>query len=378
MTLEFSLDRKRAGILVACVAAVIALVFLAGWISGLMQAGEKRLALVKATPAARAKKTTSADAGRHKVVRRKIPPQPAPKPPAEKSKTESSDAGDANSGAGPSAPPSPPEKAAEQKPLYSVQVAAFRKESDARKVAASLRRKGYKPYVFPKTGSRGRLWYTVRIGDFAGVTPARATAAEFTRKQKKPAVVVLFGSLKPLGQHLKPSRDAETAEAKTGGDDKPAKQATAVHGGSAGPYVLQLGCYRKIQSLENAVSGFRASGLSPFSATTEIPSRGIWHRLYIGPFRDRSEAAAAKRRYHISEAVLVEAPWANLAGEFTDKGKMEAERNRLASKGLRPYVVGTDDNGWRLFLGAYKEKGAAESARDRLEKKGVETRTVKR
>jgi len=86
---------------------------------------------------------------------------------------------------------------------YSVQVSACRKKVNAEADISQLLKKGYHPYIFETTDSRGRTWYLVRIGDYPSLKEAGAAAEAYETKEGKDAVVTPSDSLRPV-MHPRP------------------------------------------------------------------------------------------------------------------------------------------------------------------------------
>jgi cell division septation protein DedD len=87
----------------------------------------------------------------------------------------------------PLAPPPSPEAGAEGR--YSVQVAAFAVEENARRMVADLEAKGYVPYLVALKSSRASRLQAVRFGHFAARRDALQAAADFQRKEGLEATV---------------------------------------------------------------------------------------------------------------------------------------------------------------------------------------------
>ncbi len=79
--------------------------------------------------------------------------------------------------------------------IFCVQVGAFLLEQNAEECSNLLKKRGYAPYVFVTSDSRGSRWHTVRIGAYPQEEEARAAAAAFRSKEKMPAVVRPGGRL---------------------------------------------------------------------------------------------------------------------------------------------------------------------------------------
>jgi cell division septation protein DedD len=59
----------------------------------------------------------------------------------------------------------------------------------------------------------------------------------------------------------------------------------------AGRFVVQVNSFNNSSEANERVSKLRASGFAARAAAVEIPRRGTWHRVYVGGFDTREEAA---------------------------------------------------------------------------------------
>jgi hypothetical protein len=78
---------------------------------------------------------------------------------------------------------------------FSVQVGAFRSKTNAGKLAALLREKGYEARQLPLTDYNNRSWYTVRLGSYSSLKSAQEKAGAFSEKEKMTATVRPVDSL---------------------------------------------------------------------------------------------------------------------------------------------------------------------------------------
>ncbi len=81
------------------------------------------------------------------------------------------------------------------KMTHSVQVGAFRRMPLARKLAGTLKQKGYPASILPVYDSQNRPWFTVRIGDYPSRDAAIQRANEFTSRENMASAVRPFERL---------------------------------------------------------------------------------------------------------------------------------------------------------------------------------------
>ncbi len=83
-----------------------------------------------------------------------------------------------------------------EKKFFSVQVGAFLIKWDAHKMMASLRWRGYTPYVFQGMDyTRNRKFFAVRIGDYENMEKAYEAFMLYKKKEGMPAVVTYIDSI---------------------------------------------------------------------------------------------------------------------------------------------------------------------------------------
>ena len=78
---------------------------------------------------------------------------------------------------------------------FSVQVGAFLSRSNAEKLAASMREKGYPAHMLPMLDCTNKSWYTVRLGSYSSLQEAKKEACAFSDKEKIAATVRPVDSL---------------------------------------------------------------------------------------------------------------------------------------------------------------------------------------
>ena len=78
---------------------------------------------------------------------------------------------------------------------HSVQVGAFLKMENARKLVSQLKGKGYSSDIVSVQDSKNRMWHTVRIGDYPSEETARTRADEFSSLENMETAVRPFNKL---------------------------------------------------------------------------------------------------------------------------------------------------------------------------------------
>jgi cell division protein FtsN len=75
-------------------------------------------------------------------------------------------------------------------PIYTIQVASFKKRDDAQKLVAMLKKKGYPVYMVPAMVG-GVVHYRVRVGEFKSASEAQKLKEKIERVEKLKAFITL-------------------------------------------------------------------------------------------------------------------------------------------------------------------------------------------
>lgn len=73
--------------------------------------------------------------------------------------------------------------------------------------------------------------------------------------------------------------------------------------GSAGNYQIQVASFRDQPEAQAYVEELRLRGYTAYRESAHIPGRGLWHRVRIGPFKDKSKALAYKSEFERKEGM---------------------------------------------------------------------------
>lgn len=98
-------------------------------------------------------------------------------------------------------------------------------------------------------------------------------------------------------------RDALTrAAAETGQVNTPS--APSAPSGSAGGYQLQISSFRTAAEAQAFAAQLRARGHKSYVAEAQVPGRGTWYRVRVGPFPSQAAAAAYRSGFESKEHVV--------------------------------------------------------------------------
>ena len=89
-----------------------------------------------------------------------------------------------------------------------------------------------------------------------------------------------------------PSQKKEHPEKKV--DVRPSprqiKTASTGHAGTGDGFTIQVASSKDLKAAGKMVNQLKAKGYPAYTTTAKIPEKGIWYRVRIGKFKDRSEA----------------------------------------------------------------------------------------
>ncbi|HEY4158351.1 MAG TPA: SPOR domain-containing protein [Polyangiaceae bacterium] len=71
--------------------------------------------------------------------------------------------------------------------------------------------------------------------------------------------------------------------------------------GMEGGFQLQVASYRDAADADRLVADLRKRGHRAFRMQANVPERGLWYRVRIGPFKSKFEAAAYKAKFERTE-----------------------------------------------------------------------------
>jgi len=78
-------------------------------------------------------------------------------------------------------------------------------------------------------------------------------------------------------------------------------KAGAAPRGHEGEFTLQVISYDRPEPSRAFAEGLRAKGHPAFVVTAEVPSRGRYYRVRVGPFKSRAEAETYRRKFEDQE-----------------------------------------------------------------------------
>lgn len=93
--------------------------------------------------------------------------------------------------------------------------------------------------------------------------------------------------------------------------------------GSAGEFQIQVASFRDKAEADSYVEELRLRGHRAHSEAARVPNRGVWHRVRIGPFKEKFKALAYKAEFEAKEG---------MAALLVDPEKVEQREAQRAAK----------------------------------------------
>lgn len=298
MSYDFSLDRKKIILAFTSSVALVILIFIAGWMSGIVMSIQKP---IPAKPKMRAdqrirkpraaissltqKKTAKVKAATPIVRRPIIKGLQAQKDQPVVAKAPETSAG------------TPTEKMA-----FSVQAGVFLGEKNVEDIVADLKGRGYEPYTFETTNSRNQQVYAVRIGDYADLEEASRAVSEFKKKEKMSAIVTTIDSLLAVapedvqeGTQPKNGEPAETSK-ETQPTQRPSAQKTA--------FTVQIGSFVVKRNASKLADDLKGKGYEMYILKTPDSKGRLWYVVQIGGYADWEEASQVASEFTKKEKIV--------------------------------------------------------------------------
>jgi cell division septation protein DedD len=333
MSYDFSLDRKKILLVSTISVALALLIFMAGWMAGIMAnisripsqeirpSGQRGAAV--STPAMKPATTpqksiadeqkTAADQAIQKPeapsvsqeaagveapapkVRMPIvmKPQPQKMPSVAKKATEKA------------------QGVPQEKKAFSVQAGAFLEKNNAEDMVSDLKEKGYQPYIFDALDHKNQKVFTVRIGDYEGLEEASQAAALFTKKENMPAVVKDINSLSsPTPRDAQSDTQVEKASPdgapKVGTPSKASKEVQPAQKPLTQEkvYTVQVASCIVMQNAIKAANNLKEKGYEVLILKKQDPRGKTWYAVQIGEYKDRGEASRAASEFTEEEKIV--------------------------------------------------------------------------
>lgn len=149
------------------------------------------------------------------------------------------------------------------------------------------------------------------------------------------------------------------------------------------PYTIQVGSYSKKEKSNSKAIELRKKGDITFISHAHIPGKGDWYRIFVGYYKDFSEAKKARtalKKRNFLYTLIVKMPFAVQAGCFDSDEELKKIEADLLAKGYIPYIVPDrhDNCKRRLLIGAFDREEKAEPVTQKLKEEGFNATIIRR
>ncbi len=146
------------------------------------------------------------------------------------------------------------------------------------------------------------------------------------------------------------------------------------------PYSIQLASFNKDNHavFKKAFKKFQKEGLAPFWVKVDLGSKGVWHRVLTGCFRQKSEAREVVSAKNLDGVLVANTKFAVRIGEYKDTPALRQMLTSLETKGYSPYIIKKNSAKYVLYVGAFYSRKVAQKTVDELAVKGVPSEAVLR
>jgi cell division septation protein DedD len=69
---------------------------------------------------------------------------------------------------------------------------------------------------------------------------------------------------------------------------------------TGGSYIIQVASVQKIDGAQDLIGRLSKNGYPAFVEKTDLGSKGVWYRVYVGPFASKSAADGAASTLRVS------------------------------------------------------------------------------
>ena len=144
------------------------------------------------------------------------------------------------------------------------------------------------------------------------------------------------------------------------------------------PYSIMLSSCRLWKSVDKLLSEYRIKGLSPYFVKVDLGERGVWWRILLGYYQTREEALRIREKIDVSDAIVVNTPYANFINIFSSEADATTTMVHLEKLQYSPYIIKRDTNTFQLFVGAFITKDRAVKQKIELLSKGIPNKVIER
>ncbi len=131
-------------------------------------------------------------------------------------------------------------------------------------------------------------------------------------------------------------------------------------------YTILLASHRFSERVSGEASLFRNKGIDSHWVEVDLGKDGIWHRHFLGRFDNKAAAHNYITEHGLTDAIVLEAPWAIQAGEGVSQEAMNRIMGVLKANRYDGYIQNVGESSYRLLIGAFVTREGAEHATNKI------------
>jgi hypothetical protein len=144
------------------------------------------------------------------------------------------------------------------------------------------------------------------------------------------------------------------------------------------PYSIHTASFKNLKNAKRAMASLKKnSSLSPYWCQVDLGKKGKWFRLFAGYFMTKEQAEEFIKSHALSASSILKTAYAVQIGEYSSSDGLDQKISTLEGS-VSPYVIGNQQEGYRLLTGAFATQKAAMELAHNLKEAGTSCEVVLR
>ena len=144
------------------------------------------------------------------------------------------------------------------------------------------------------------------------------------------------------------------------------------------PYSIHTASFKNLKNAKRAMASLKKnSSLSPYWCQVDLGKKGKWFRLFAGHFMTKEQAEEFIKSHALSASSILKTAYAVQIGEYSSSDGLDQKISTVEGSGS-PYVIGNQQEGYRLLTGAFATQKAAMELAHNLKEAGTSCEVVLR
>lgn len=144
------------------------------------------------------------------------------------------------------------------------------------------------------------------------------------------------------------------------------------------PYSVRTGSFKSLKHTEKAIASLEKNNLSPYWCKVDLGEKGKWFRLFVGYFMTKEQAEKFRETHALASSFISNTAYAVQIAEYASYEGLAQKISTLEESGYSPYVIGNQQERYRLLIGAFVTQGAATELAHNLQEAGTDCEVVLR